>query len=91
MLNIFPEHTPLIGLVVSKMKSPFIAQLIVAIIVGAITLFGTVNVLGTKIDFMSAQLNTIGSVLIRQDNRLRIVERETAINTQSILDSSRKE
>jgi len=91
MFNISPEHTPLIGLVISKIKTPFIAQLIVSGIVGTITLLGTVSVLGTKIDYMSAQLKNIETVLIRQDNRLRTVEREAAINTQSIRDSFRKE
>ena len=91
MFNISPEHLPTIGLILNKMKAPIITQLLGAIVVGTITLLGTVNVLGTKIDYLSTQLKNVEIVLNRQDIRLRTVEREAAINTQSIVDASRKD
>jgi len=78
------ENLPFVGLVLGNEHAPIIAKLIEYAVIGGVILFGTVQVLGNKIDDVGAQMNRVEQVLISQDARLRAVEREAAVNTAEL-------
>jgi len=80
------DNLPFVGLVLGNEHAPIIAKLIEYAVIGGVILFGTVQVLGNKIDDVGAQMNQVERVLISQDARLRAVEREAAVNSQRLND-----
>ena len=61
-------------------------QLLLALLVGAISVFGTVKTLGIQINDISVQLTRVENTLIAQDARLRAVEQRSVANLQELRD-----
>ncbi len=78
------ENLPFIGLVMGNEHAPIVTKLIEYFVIGGVILFGTIQVLGTKIDDINIQMNKVEKVLVSQDVRIRVVERESAVNTSEL-------
>lgn len=52
-------HIPFIGLMVNSDHSPIITRLIEAVIIGGVVMYGTVKVLGARVDHVSARLDRV--------------------------------
>ncbi len=61
-------------------------QFLLALLVGAISVFGTVKTLGIQINNISVQLTRVESTLMAQDARLRAVEQRSVANLQELRD-----
>lgn len=61
-------------------------QFLLALLVGAISVFGTVKTLGIQINDISVQLTRVESTLMAQDARLRAVEQRSVANLQELRD-----
>ena len=77
------SHLPFIGLVLTR-DPILISGLIQATVVGAIMLYGSVQIIGTKLDDMSHNLQRVVTTQGVDASRLRAVERNTAINSEAI-------
>ncbi len=77
------SHLPFVGLVITH-DPILISGLIQATVVGAIMLYGSVQIIGTKLDDMSHNLQRVVTTQSIDASRLRTVERNTAINSEAI-------
>ncbi len=71
------QHIPFTG-------SSWFSKLIEYAVIGGVILFGSVQVLGSKIDGLSIQLTQVEHAIIRQDARIRVVEQESAVNAAEL-------
>ncbi len=84
-VRIILQHLPFIGLAVGH-ETPLFTRLAEAAIIGAIVLYGSVQIIGAKVDALGADFH---QVVIEQrvlDSRLRRVERISAVNRGAIND-----
>ena len=79
----FLSHLPFIGLVITR-DPTLISGLIQATVVGAIMLYGSVQIIGTKLDDMGHDLQLVVATQGVDASRLRAVEHNTAINSEAI-------
>ena len=77
------SHLPFIGLAITR-DPTLISGLIQATVVGAIMLYGSVQIIGTKLDDVSQDLRRVVVTQSIDASRLRAVERSTAINSEAI-------
>ena len=82
-LRQFLSHLPFIGLAITR-DPILISGLIQATVVGAIMLYGSVQIIGTKLDDMGRDLRRVVVTQSIDASRLRAVERSTAINSEAI-------
>ena len=82
-LRQFLSHLPFIGLAITH-EPVLITRLIESAIVGAIILYGSVQIIGTKLDDVSHDLRRVVVTQSIDASRLRAVERSTAINSEAI-------
>lgn len=83
-LRVTLSHLPLVGAIINA-RPEIIAAIVASAISGGILLYGSVQILGTKMDDLSAQLHRVMIVQDDQATRLRSVENETAINSTLLL------
>ncbi len=82
-LRQFLSHLPFVGLVITH-DPILISGLIQATVVGAIMLYGSVQIIGTKLDDVGQDLRRVVATQGVDASRLRAVERNTAINSEAI-------
>ena len=61
-----------------------------SVIIAGIVLFGTVQVLGTKIDGLNSQLARIENTIISQDVQIRVIDRRSEANLQQLRDIEKR-
>lgn len=81
-------HLPYVGLalggVESKGATKIIEWVIESAVIGVIVMYGSVQIIGTKLDAVGTQLTRIITVQDADASRLRIVEHNSAVNGNSI-------
>ena len=73
-------HLPLIGMVMDHQAKGLVRDLVGAVIIGGIMMYGSVQILGTKIDDLSQEIHQVVATQSDQGTRLRAVERDVAVN-----------
>ena len=66
------------------MSAHIIEWVVETIVIGIVVMYGSVQIIGTKLDDMGAQLTRIIVVQDANATRLRSVERISAVNSDSI-------
>ena len=81
-------HLPYVGLALggteSKGATKIIEWVIESMVIGVIVMYGSVQIIGAKLDSMGSQLTRIIAVQDAEATRLRIVEHNSTINGDSI-------
>lgn len=67
-------------------SSSFTRGLIEAAIIGAILMFGNVQVIGSRLTGIKGQITQVQRQLNQFDHRLRVVEQKTVVNAQRLDD-----
>lgn len=84
-LNSFTSYIPFIGLMVGKaqQQSPIVTRLIESAIIGAVLLYGTVQILGNDIDWLKKEMSQI-------NGRIEQVERNQIDAMRFMYQNTRK-
>ncbi len=83
-LHTFLTHIPFVGLAITGQETTLITRLIESAIVGGIVLYGSVNLIGQKIDDLSLRVDRIMVVQDSVSARLRLVENRSAVNKEAL-------